>query len=211
MGIPQTLFPQESKIFETFCNFLSSTPLFNLPSRDSRWRADSKRSNRNKKLKKKPKRRPKPMARTRRNRHKLLSSGSALCVSLKCQILKPTNNTLKANIRKHQCQKNSRISREHFAEAEMAIQFDTNTQTLSQDTCYSADQISIILAALYYLAEISLLKQCLFSCNQIWEKKSMSPKTKITWVWMMTLYFLSIFGAYLFFGNFLRHGSLSNS
>merc|ERR1711955_162337 len=32
-------------------------------------------------------------------------------------------------------------------------------------------EISIIHAALYYLAEISLLKQCLFSCNQIWEKK----------------------------------------
>jgi len=109
------------------------------------------------------------MARTRRKRRKLLSRGSALCVrqreamrlaarneskaaevaseaksaggkDLKCQILKPTNNTLKANIRKHQCQKNSRISREYFAEAEMAIQFDTDTQALSQDTCCSADR-----------------------------------------------------------------------
>merc|ERR1719283_830773 len=60
--------------------------------------------------------------------------------SLKCQILKPTNNTLKANIRKRQCQKNSRISREYFAEVEMAIQFDTDTQALSQDTCCSADR-----------------------------------------------------------------------
>merc|ERR1711990_932740 len=132
--IPQTLFPQER------ARFSKLFVIFKFPSRDSRWRADSKRSNRNKKLKKKPKRRPKPMARTRRKRRKLLSRGSALCVSLKCQILKPTNNTLKANIRKHQCQKISRISREYFAKAEMAIHFDTDTQALSQDTFCSADR-----------------------------------------------------------------------
>merc|ERR1712133_353997 len=99
MGILQTLFPRQ-----TFQNFLNLSVTNINPT--TKWHEDSKRSNPNRRLRRRQKSSQKLVDQIRKRQHKLLSPGSVLCVSLKCQIQKRTNNTLKANILKLLCPKN---------------------------------------------------------------------------------------------------------
>merc|ERR1712198_472021 len=103
MGILQTLFHRTEQEFLLFCNrFFSPSYL----PQNSKWRADSKKFNRNKKLKKRQRNWQKLAGQTRRRPHKLPLRGNALCVSLKCRTRKPTSSISKASIQKHQCLRN---------------------------------------------------------------------------------------------------------
>merc|ERR1712198_831459 len=100
MGTSNVVSSNEARM-GTLCVIVLFSPSY-LPQ-DSKWRADSKKFSRNKKLKKRQRNWRKLAGQTRRKRHKLPLRGNALCVSLKCRTRKPTSSISKASIQKHQC------------------------------------------------------------------------------------------------------------